>query len=191
MFGFIKNLFNGILGFITGLFGSKQSQDKQSSLPKGKKGGGYFMQLDESDDSKPAATSQAAKSNSAAEANKPELAASQPAPEAKKSEKPAPEAKKPEKPAPEAKKPEPAKAPAQAATAEPAKKEATAEPKKPEPAKKPEPVAANNGKGQPQSTSTVAPDYLMRTSSSTSRRRPGPSMDMFRDMARQVKTPNA
>ena len=181
MFGFIKNLFNGILGFFTGLFGPKQSQDKQSTLPKGKKGGGYFMQLDESDDSKPAATSQAAKSNSAAEAKKPEQPASQPAPEAKK----------PEKPAPEAKKPEPAKAPAQAATAEPAKKEATAEPKKPEPAKKPEPVAANNGKVQPQPTSTVAPDYLIRTSSSTSRRRPGPSMDMFRDMARQVKTPNS
>ncbi|MBW4577569.1 MAG: hypothetical protein KME08_20235 [Aphanothece sp. CMT-3BRIN-NPC111] len=185
MFGFIKNLFNGILGFITGLFGPKQSQDKQSSLPKAKKGGGYFMQLDESEDSKPTATSQAAKSNSAAEAKKSEQPASQSAAEAKKSEQPAAEAKKPEQPTPEAKKPEPAKAPARAATAEPAKKEAAAEPKKPEP------VAANNGKVQPQKTSTFAPDYLIQTSSSTSRRRPGPSMDMFRDMARQVKTPNA
>ena len=51
------------------------------------------------------------------------------------------------------------------------------------------PAAATNGKVAPQSKSTFAPNYLMPTPTN-SRRRPGPNMDMFRDMARQVKTPN-
>lgn len=61
------------------------------------------------------------------------------------------------------------------------------------PSKKLEPlptkaVPASNGKVEPQPEMTFAPNYLLTTSSKP-RRRPGPSMDMFRDMARQVKTP--
>ena len=48
MFGFIKNFFNAIIGFISGFFGSKKSQDNQLQPAKAKKGGGYYMQLDES-----------------------------------------------------------------------------------------------------------------------------------------------
>ncbi|NEP03083.1 MAG: hypothetical protein F6K58_31455 [Symploca sp. SIO2E9] len=48
-------------------------------------------------------------------------------------------------------------------------------------------AAAKNGKVEPQAGLTFAPNYLLPTP--RSRRRPGPSMDMFRDMARQAKTP--
>jgi hypothetical protein len=49
------------------------------------------------------------------------------------------------------------------------------------------PAAASNGRVATQGDSTFAPKYLMPTASN-SRRRPGPSMEMFKDMARQVKT---
>ncbi|MGB7441714.1 MAG: hypothetical protein WA919_11645 [Coleofasciculaceae cyanobacterium] len=49
-------------------------------------------------------------------------------------------------------------------------------------------VKASNGKVEPQPGMTFAPNYLLTTSSKP-RRRPGPSLDMFKDMARQVKTP--
>lgn len=99
-----------------------------------------------------------------------------------------------------AEKPEPVKAAISAA--EPLKAEPVVEAKKPEPAKakatpkqvkieaQPNPpaapAAASNGKAEPQSELTFAPNYLLPIAS-TSRRRPGPSMDSFRDMARQVK----
>lgn len=104
----------------------------------------------------------------------------------------------------EAKKPEPmkAKAAAPAKQAEPAKSAvATLERPKASPVNQvpsgnekvkieaqPNPPAATNGKVAPQDASTFAPNYLMPTPTN-SRRRPGPNMDMFRDMARQVKTP--
>lgn len=49
------------------------------------------------------------------------------------------------------------------------------------------PVASTNG--QAPTETTFAPKYLAPNSSSNSRRRPGPSMNPFLDMARQVKTP--
>lgn len=49
-------------------------------------------------------------------------------------------------------------------------------------------VPPSNGKVEPQPGMTFAPNYLLTTSSKP-RRRPGPSMNMYRDMARQVKTP--
>ncbi|MBD2486877.1 hypothetical protein [Aulosira sp. FACHB-615] len=66
MFGFIKNLIAGILGFFTGLLGGK------------KKNGGYYLQLDESgaevkpapkpaESPKPAATSNGTKATAAPE----------------------------------------------------------------------------------------------------------------------------
>jgi len=100
----------------------------------------------------------------------------------------------------EAKKPEPAKT--AVATLEPPKPEPAVAAKKPERAKAPAepkngkvkieaqpnpPAPSLNGKVEPQAELTFAPNYLLTTSSS-SRRRPGPSLDMFRDMARQVKT---
>lgn len=90
-------------------------------------------------------------------------------------------------------KPEAAKAakaePAKVETPKTAPKESKVEasPKpKPEPAKGP---AATNGKvsGAVAPVLTFAPDYLMPTPT-TSRRLPGPSLNGFREMARQVKT---
>jgi len=49
------------------------------------------------------------------------------------------------------------------------------------------PAASTNG--QNQTETTFAPKYLIPSASSKSRRRPGPSMNPFLDMARQVKTP--
>ncbi len=163
MFGFIKKLFGGITAFLGGLFGGKKSQ-ADASAPQAKKSKGYFLELDETGSAKSAT---------------------------------------------EAKKPEPAKAEAKApaAQAEPAKASvatATLEKPKAEPAKASEngkvnqikveaqpnpPAAANNGRVEPQAGTTFAPTYLIPTPTN-SRRRPGPSMDTFRDMARQVKTPN-
>ncbi len=104
------------------------------------------------------------------------------------------------KSADQAEKPEPVKAAVSAAA--PPKAEPVVEAKKPEPAKakatpkqvkieaQPNPpappAAASNGKAEPQSELTFAPNYLLPIAT-TSRRRPGPSMDSFRDMARQVK----
>src|SRR5919202_1432023 len=143
MFDFIKKLFGGIIGFFGGLFGGKKSlKGDTSAAPKTKKGKGYFLELDDSGNSK------------AAEAKKPEPAKAEPAAQAKK--------------------PEPAKATTESQNGK-VKIEA-----------QPNPPATNNGKAQ--GDSTFAPNYLLPTASN-SRRRPGPSLDMFRDMARQVKTP--
>lgn len=76
MFGFIKNLFSGIAAFFSGLLNSKKSEDKSLSAPKPQKKGGFYLQLDESEDKQPA------KAQSAVEAKKPEPAkAETPAPQ--------------------------------------------------------------------------------------------------------------
>ncbi len=49
-----------------------------------------------------------------------------------------------------------------------------------------EPPSLNNGLQTTPAGMTFAPDYLMSKPTS-SRRRPGPSMNMFKDIARQVK----
>jgi outer membrane biosynthesis protein TonB len=71
-------------------------------------------------------------------------------------------------------------------TPEPAKTKS-----KKKPAKQPEPVkpaaVLTNGKVEPQPGLTFAPNYSLPLP--TSRRRPGPSMNKFREMARGVKTP--
>ncbi|MBZ8179802.1 hypothetical protein [Oscillatoria salina] len=140
MFGFIKNIFSGIINFITGIFGGKKE--------------GFFLELDES---------QNGQSTNPKKAEKPK---SQPAKtEAAQSEKKSEPAKQ------EQKKPEPVKA----QTAKP-------EPKKPQPAAA---KANKNGKVESPEETTFAPQYLAPTPS-RSRRRPGPSLNMFKDMARQV-----
>lgn len=176
MFGFIKKLFGGIFAFIGGLFGGKKSEDEASTAPKIKKSKGYFLELDEAGNAIAQAPAKLAQAPAKlVEAVKSELT-------------------------PDDKKPEPVKA--ALAKAEPPKAEAPAPAKKPEPTKatseskngkvkieaQPNPPApVNNGKAQ--GDPTFAPNYLLPTASN-SRRRPGPSLDTFRDMARQVKTPS-
>lgn len=160
MFGFIKNLFSGIAAFFGGVFGGKKSKDDTSTAPKTKKAKGYFMELDDTGNVK-----------SATQEKKPEPAKAAVA-----------TAAPPKTESAEAKKPEPAKA---AAESNNGKVKIEAQPNPPAPA----PAAASNGKVDPQSSMTFAPNYLLSTGS-RGRRRPGPSMDMFRDMARQVKTPS-
>jgi hypothetical protein len=165
MFDFIKKLFGSIGAFFTGLLGGKKAQG-DAAAPKAKKSKGYFLELDETGSVK-----------SETETKKPEPVKAQ--------------AEAPEKSA------EPAKA--AVATIEPPKAEsakpsengrvkAQAQPVAPvtAPAAPAAPAAAKNGKVEPESTQTFAPNYLL-PKTSNSRRRPGPSMDMFRDMARQVK----
>ncbi|HEY9636283.1 MAG TPA: hypothetical protein V6D14_22955 [Coleofasciculaceae cyanobacterium] len=171
MFGFIKKLFGGIAAFFGGILGGgKKSQGDTSIAPKPKKSKGYFLELDESGNTQPAT-----------------------------------EAKKPE----QAKKPEPVKADSQANAKQPEPAQAAVATLERPKAGDPEPVTevpsgngkvkieaqpnppapALNGKVEPKTEGTFAPNYLLPRASN-SRRRPGPSMDMFRDMARQVKTPN-
>jgi hypothetical protein len=100
------------------------------------------------------------------EAKKPEAAQATKAPEA--------EAKKPEAKKPEAKKPE-AKAP-------------KAKPQKAAPQATP---ASSNGKAEPQPGLTFAPNNLLPLKTNSSRRRPGPSMNNFLEMARQMQPPRS
>jgi len=211
MIGFIKNLFSSILSFFVGLFGGKKSLenkpnttsaeklaadtaktgnrilssftgvlgDKKSQenkpsktssaekpaadTAKTRKRSGYFMELDESEEMKPVEANQSV--NGAA-------------------------AKTPQPTAAKSAKEESAKTPEATATAQSAKVElvqtakgVTAVPAKREKA----PLASANG--QTPTETTFAPKYLAPTSTSNSRRRPGPSMNPFLDMARQVKNP--
>lgn len=164
MFDFIKNFFSGIAAFFSGLFGGKKSQNDGSTAPQVKKAKGYFLELDETGNTKQA------------------LQAKQPEP--KKTEA-----------ASEVKQPEPTPTASAVATLEPPKAEAKPEAKKTAAAAatvkieaQPNPPVASNGKVEPQAELTFAPNYLL-PKASNSRRRPGPSMDTFRDMARQVKNP--
>ncbi|MBD2628735.1 hypothetical protein [Trichormus variabilis] len=138
MFGFIKNLIGGILGFFTGLFRKKDNS--------------YYLELkEEATETKPAAVKPIAAT----------VTTSAPA----ATEKPAKE-----KPAKE----KPAKAKSAKAT-------------KTEPAKAPAPKAEPAKPAVPTET-TFAPKYLVPTASNV-RRRPGANMNVFLDMATQVKTP--
>ncbi len=179
MFGFIKKLFGGIFAFLGGLIGGKKVKDEASDTPKiepkakPKKTKGYYLELDETGNTKLDVTAlkpELAKAAVALIEKQPEpiLAAVATAPAPAKVE-PAATAKK----AKAAK----AKAPAPAAEAENGKVKIEAQPN---------PPAETNGKASDQVT--FAPNYLMPTTSS-SRRRPGPNMNTFLDMARQAKTP--
>ena len=207
MIGFIKNLFSSILSFFVGLFGGKKSlenkpsttsaeklaadtaktgnkmlssftgllgdkksQDKPSATSAGKsataaakprKRSGYFMELDETDET----TSVNGNQPKVTEAKTPEPVAAKPAKE------------------------EPAQISEAAASAQSAKVDLvqTAKGVKAVPAEREKaPIASANG--QNPTETTFAPKYLA-PSTSNSRRRPGPSMNPFLDMARQVKTP--
>jgi outer membrane biosynthesis protein TonB len=100
MFGFIKNLFGGIMAFIGGIFGgSKKSKADDAVAPKAKKGSnGFYMELSDAGSAAPIKA-----------APKPEAvpAAAAPEPKAKSAKK----AKSEPKPEP-AKEPTPVAAPA-------------------------------------------------------------------------------
>ncbi|KZL49061.1 hypothetical protein PN456_17590 [Nodularia spumigena CS-586/05] len=150
MFGFIKKLITGILGFITGL------------LP-GKKGNGYYLELDEPASEKPPATTVNGTKAAASVAVASPAASPADAPAAKSN---APTAKK-------ADKVEPSKN-GKAPQAEPATV----------------PAATSNGTKAASGETTFAPKYLAPSGSSSSRRRPGANMSSYLDMARQMKTSN-
>ena len=171
MFGFIKNFFGGIFGFFGRLLGLKKSE--------------YFMDLGESSAKEPAKVA-AAKVESAvakkveaapakvedAVAKVEDAVAAVPAKvEAVMSDKSEP-AKKAKVEKKSKKKEKEAVASLPAKTSEPAKV----------------PAAVTNGKvsSQAESDRTFAPNNLMPIPTTT-RRSPGPSMNNFREMARQVK----
>jgi hypothetical protein len=189
MFGFIKKLFGGIFAFLGGLIGGKKAKGEASDTPqiepkaKAKKSKGYYLELDETGNAKLDVTAlkpELAKAAVALLEKQPEVekkpepvkAAVATAPAPAKVEAAAPE-KTPEKKLKTAK----AKAKAPAAEAENGKVKIEAQPN---------PPAETNGKAADQAT--FAPNYLMPTATS-SRRRPGPNMNTFLDMARQAKTP--
>ena len=96
---------------------------------------------------------------------------------------------------PEAKKPEPAqatKAPEAEAKKPEAKKPAAKAPKaKPQKAAPQATPASSNGKAEPQPGLTFAPNNLLPLKTNSSRRRPGPSMNNFLEMARQMQPPRS
>jgi hypothetical protein len=165
---------SGISSSLTGLFNDKKPQDQPSTTStqkpaaataKNRKRSGYFMELEETEETQPVNDNKPAK---VAEAK-----TSEPVATAKSA------------------KAEPTKKPESAASAQAAKVELvqTAEGLKAEPAKRASSSPAASANGQNQTETTFAPKYLIPSASSKSRRRPGPSMNPFLDMARQVKTP--
>ncbi|MEQ8753649.1 MAG: hypothetical protein RID09_09035 [Coleofasciculus sp. G1-WW12-02] len=105
-----------------------------------------------------------------------------------------PEVKKPEPaqatkaPEAEAKKPA-AKKPAAKKPAAKAAKAPEAKPQKAAP--QATPAAASNGKAEPQPGLTFAPNNLLPLKANSGRRRPGPSMSSFLEMARQMQPPRS
>lgn len=213
MFGFIKKLLGGIAAFFGGIFRSKKSEENEAgaALPR-KKSGGYYMEIDESKDTKPdaeknqkkpesvkalasegvqkiqsataelselpkaalatiAAPSSDDKSDDKKDSSKPQESSKSVAAASKKTSR---KASKPQE-----------TSESKEAQRPPVELIQTAEGVEAVPAEKP--ATPINGKVQSQPDTTFAPKYLNPISSSNSRRRPGPSMSNFMDMARQVK----
>jgi len=204
MVGFIKNLFSGILSFFTGLVGGKKFQKNHPSIEAGekpvastaksRKSKGYFMELNEADEQKPGEVIKQAKAVASKTLEQAKAVMSKAPEQAKSVMSKAPE------PIAQPAKAEPAKTPAKVAAAQPAKADPattppppqvelvqTAEGLKAKPAKPASSVVSVNG--QNQAETTFAPKYLAPSANSNGRRRPGPNMNPFLDMARQVKTP--
>lgn len=166
---FIKKLFSGILGFITGL------------LP-GKKSNGYFLELDEAKDAAKEVASNAKKvaETVTSNAKKVTTAIASEAPTQSK-----PDSLNGTKTAAQKGKEKSAKNPKPADVT----LVQTAEGLKVEPGKKAKAAAAKVLKEEPKET-TFAPKYLSPSvTSSNGRRRPGANMSAYLDMARQIKTP--
>jgi type IV secretory pathway VirJ component len=219
MFDFIKNLFSGIISFVTGLVGRKKSQENQPTIkaatPKSRKSKGYFMELDEADEQKAAEVIGQVKAVASKTLEQAKDVVSKTSEQVAQSVKEAEPTKTLAKVVGTQPDKAPAKTPAKVAAAEPAKAEpaktpakvAAPGPAKAEPAKtpvkvelvqtaqgvkaepaKPSKALAASANGQNQTETTFAPKYLAPSVSSNGRRRPGPNMNPFLDMARQVKT---
>ncbi len=150
------------------MFGFLKKKSDSKDAPKSRKGSnGFYMELDESKASASENGKQPAESAVKVETAPAPAAATAPAAEPAKATKPETKSKRAkalEKSA------APAAAPA-AATAKPAA-----------------PAAATNGKVQPETIKTFAPDYLLTLTSTNGRRRPGANMSSYLEMARQMKT---
>ncbi len=194
MISSIRKLLSGILSFFVGLLRGNKSQDKPiiegaakaKELPgkvtgKTRRRSGYFMELDDEDTNPIQAVKQSA-NGIAAKISESVAATAKTVKEET--------AKTPVATAAKSAKNETTKTPETTATDQSAKVELvqTAEGVAAVPAKREKsPVASTNG--QTPTETTFAPKYLAPDTSSNSRRRPGPSMNPFLDMARQVKTP--
>lgn len=176
---------------VSDLLGGKKSEENQPSPKaantaaangKNRKRSGYFMELDETEEQKPATANQSAK---AKQVKTPEpVAANQPA---KAESAKTPESVAANQPAKaESAKTQGAVAADQSAKSAKVELVQTAEGVKVQPA---EPASASpitGANGQKQTETTFAPKYLMPSTSG--RRRPGANMTSFLDMARQVNT---
>jgi hypothetical protein len=192
MIGFIKKLFSGILSFLFGLIGGKKSEPQlAASNAKGKKSKGYFMELDE-DEQEPIKISKAAQ----AVADQAKALADKTKDKTKDKIEEFEELVASDRSALL----ESLRATEATAKNQPAKTEATtnnqaakvelvqtAEGVKAEPAKSKKVSAAS---ANTPTETTFAPKYLAPSASTNGRRRPGPNMNTFLDMARQVKTPS-
>lgn len=172
---------------VSGLLGGKKSEEDQPSPKaantaaangKNRKRSGYFMELDETEEQKPAAANQSAK---ATQVKTPEPVAAK----AESAKTPEPVAANQSAKA-ESAKTQGAVAADQSAKSAKVELVQTAEGVKVQPA---EPASASpitGANGQKQTETTFAPKYLMPSTSG--RRRPGANMTSFLDMARQVNT---
>ncbi|MBD2089287.1 hypothetical protein H6F67_05405 [Microcoleus sp. FACHB-1515] len=175
--GLVKKLLGGTLAFLGGIFGFLGGL-----IGLGKKSE-YFMEMEEAKEETAATLPAASPAKAAAPA--------QPAPAAKAEPKVEPKVEPPVQPVSAA-------PPAKAEAAKPAAKAEAPAPKpkvqvakiengKVEQLSESAPAAVPVGVVQPSAEQTFAPKYLVGMSTN-GRRRPGPSLNYFRDMAKQVKT---
>lgn len=176
MFGFIKNLIAGILGFITGL------------LPGKKKSNGYFLELDEAKSIKPLETVKEAAKEVASNTQK---AVETVATEAKKiADKVVSDSKKEVETVPSKAAASSNGTKAAASIADSKSVKASENGKAPKAEPKPELTPAASKVAKIPAETTFAPKYLAPSAtSSNGRRRPGANMTSFLEMARSVKTP--
>jgi cytoskeletal protein RodZ len=163
--GFIKKLIGNLLAFLGGLFGSF---GKVLGLNKS----GYFLELDESKDAQPESSAPA---KAASNAPTPVVSTSNVSTSNVSTSNGA--SAKPEPAKPEPTKVQPVN---KSAVAQTSQEQKTADASVPES----KPAVSLNGS---QPAPTFAPEFLMATASQNSRRRPGPSMNYFLDMAKKVK----
>ncbi|MBD1846662.1 hypothetical protein H6F89_25215 [Cyanobacteria bacterium FACHB-63] len=167
----IKNLFSGIFSFIGGIFGSKKS--------------GYFMELDEAEAAKPAATPKLEEAKSAVATVEATAKSTANAVAEGVKETTAATA------APKSVKAKPAKVESvkvESAKVEPAEAEPVAIAETNGSTNGAKPVPANP-LNLPQPTVSFATEHLV-PKPTNSRRRPGANMGSFLEMAKTVKTPN-
>lgn len=164
--GFIKKLLGNLLAFLGGFFGSL-------SKLLGFNKSGYFLELDESKDDQSNSATPMKFANAPAAIPLSSSASNGASP---KSEPVKPESVKPEPVKVQSKTRSANAAPAAAQTSSVDQNDDSV------PASKPT-VALST----PQPVPTFAPNFLMSTASQNGRRRPGPSMSYFLDMAKKVK----